>query len=200
MPSIFFTPRGPWATFITNLKVTRVPARNIPRFKPVICLAGDRRGPCRYPPGTREAFLKKITPDTRPGPLRDHGGSLWGPDLACRGPGRCSAGAFTMPERVPGETLVGTLVYSPGGYTATDRRIYQCSINQSINKSIKQLRLLLILQTVFVTWINLHRQMYTNRPVFKFSLHLWIGLLTLFYVIDKSSKRRHYTTCFVLII
>ena len=104
--SIFFTPGGPRITFNSNLKVTRAPARNIPRFKPVICPAGARRGPCRDPPGTRRQFLKESTQSTRPGPLRDPGGSLWGPNLACRGPGRCSAGAFTMPERVP----VGTLV------------------------------------------------------------------------------------------
>ena len=104
--SIFFTPRGPRVTFNSSLKVIRAPARNIPRFKPVICLAWARRGPCRDPPGTRGQFLKKSTQDTRPSPLRDPGGSLWGPDLACRGPGRCSAGAFTMSERVP----VGTLL------------------------------------------------------------------------------------------
>ena len=146
VPSIFFTPRGPWVTFHTNLKVTRATARNIPRFTPVNCPAGARPGPCWDPPGTRRQFLKKSTQDTRPGPLRDQGGSLWGPDLACRGPRRCSAGAFTMSG-----PLSGPLYNLQGGYTATERRIYQCSIDQSIYKSIKQLRLLLILKTVLVT-------------------------------------------------
>ena len=43
-----------------------------------------------------------------------------------------------MPQRVP----FGTLVYSPRVYTATERRIYQFSINQSINKSINQIKAL----------------------------------------------------------
>ena len=80
--SIFFTPRGPWVTFNSSLKVIRAPATNIPRFKPVNCPAWGRRGPCRDPPGTRGQFLKKSTQDTRPSPLRDPGGSLWGPDLS----------------------------------------------------------------------------------------------------------------------
>ena len=46
-------PGGPRVTFNSNLKVTRAPARNIPRFKPVICPAGARQGPCRDSPGTR---------------------------------------------------------------------------------------------------------------------------------------------------
>ena len=112
VPSILFTPGGPRVTFNINLKVIRARARNIPRFKPVICPAGTRRGPFRDPLGTRGQFLKENTQGTRPGPLRDPCGSLLGPDLACRGPGRCFAGAFTMPQRV----LVGPL-YNLQGYT-----------------------------------------------------------------------------------
>ena len=143
----------PRVTFNTNLKVTRAPARNIPRFKPRN-LPG-RNSACPLPGSARDTgtiFEEKLTRiPTRPPPLRDPGRSLRGPDLACRGPGRCSVDAFTLSERVLVRTLVGTLVQSPGGYTATERRIYQCSINQSINKSSKQFRLLLNLQTVFVT-------------------------------------------------
>ena len=167
----FFTPRGPQVTINSNLKVTWAPAINKPRIKPVNYPVGARRGPCRHPPGTQGQFLTKSTQDNRPAPWYSVG-RLWCPDLACRWPGRCSDGAFTMSERAPVGNLVGTLVYSPGGYTATERRIYQCSINQSIYKSIKQCRLLLILQTVFVTSISLHQKIYTNSPVFKLSLYL----------------------------
>ena len=69
----YFWPR---VTFNTNLKVTRAPARNIPRLKPVICPAGARWGSCWDPLGTLGQFLKKSTQDTSPGPLRDPGGSL----------------------------------------------------------------------------------------------------------------------------
>ena len=71
----FFTPRGPRVTFNTNLKGTRAPARNIPRFKPVICPAGTRLGPCGDPPGTRGQFLKKKTRDTRPAPYWNRAGA-----------------------------------------------------------------------------------------------------------------------------
>ena len=63
--------------------------------------------------------------------------SLWSPDSACRGPRRSPAGALTMLERVP----VRSLAKSPGRYShplVTEIRIYQCSINQSINKSTTQ--------------------------------------------------------------
>ena len=61
-------PGGPRVTFNSNLKVTRAPARKIPRFKPVICPAGAWQGPCRDPPGTQGR-----TQGTRPGPLWDPG-------------------------------------------------------------------------------------------------------------------------------
>ena len=125
MPSIFFTPGVPQVTFNSNLKVSRAPARNIPQLKPVICPTGSRRGPCRDPPGTRRQFLKESTQGTRPGSLRNPGGSLCGPDLACRGPERCSAGAFTMP-RYP-------CIIS---YQKTNLSMFNVqSINPSINQS-----------------------------------------------------------------
>ena len=159
----FFTPGGPRATFNFNLKVTRAPARNIPRIKPVNSPAGARRGPCRDPPGKRGQYLRDSTQDSPPprtGSLRELMGSWL--DLY-RGPGWSSAGAFRMSERVP----VGTIVWFPGGYTVTERRIYQCSINQSINKLINQFRL---------TWINLHHKMYTNSPVLYFPYICWYQL------------------------
>ena len=53
VPSIFLTPRGARVTFNSNLRVTRAPAINKPRIKPVSCPAGARRSPYRDPPGTR---------------------------------------------------------------------------------------------------------------------------------------------------
>ena len=52
--SFFCHPAGARVTFnlITNLKITRAPAINKPRIKPVNCPTGARRGPCRDPPGT----------------------------------------------------------------------------------------------------------------------------------------------------
>ena len=106
---LFFTPRGPQVTINSNLKVTWAPAINKPRIKPVNYPVGARRGPCRHPPGTQGQFLTKSTQDTRPAP-RYSVGRLWCPDLACRWPGRCSDGAFTMSERAPVGNLVGTIV------------------------------------------------------------------------------------------
>ena len=87
----FFTPRGPQGTFNSNLKVTWAPARNIPRFKTIICPAGARRGPCRDPPGTRVTIFKEkvkhagyppgppMRPEREPVPLRCLSGSRSGP-------------------------------------------------------------------------------------------------------------------------
>ena len=101
VPSIFFTPQGPRVTFNSSLKVTRAPATNKPRIKPVNCPAGARRVTCRDPPGTRGQILKESTQGTRSGPQQYPGGSLRGPESACRGPGRSPTGALTMPELVP---------------------------------------------------------------------------------------------------
>ena len=105
VPPIFFNPCGPRVTFNSNLKVIRAPAINKPRIRPVNCPTGARRGPYRDPPGTRGHILKESKQGTRPDTLRYPEGSLRGLDSTCRGPGRSSAGALTMPERVP----VGTL-------------------------------------------------------------------------------------------
>ena len=99
----FFTPGGPRATFNSNLKVTRAPARNIPSIKPVNSPAGARRGPCRDPPGKRGQYLRDSTQDSPP--VRDPCGSLWDPDLTCIGdPGGvppvlsgCSSGSRSRP-------------------------------------------------------------------------------------------------------
>ena len=102
----FFTSRGPRVTFYSNLKVTRAPARKFTTFQarklPGRGSAGPLPGSAR---DTGTIFEGKPTGHP-PAPLRDPGGSLWGPDLACRGPGRCFADAFTMSERVPAGTLV----------------------------------------------------------------------------------------------
>ena len=101
----FFTPRRPRVTFNYNLKVTRAPARNKPRIKPVNCPAGARRGPFWDPPGTRGHILKESP--LAPPPLRypGGGGSLWGPDSACIGTRaesrRCPYDARTVPGRDP---------------------------------------------------------------------------------------------------
>ena len=133
----FFTPRGPRATFNSNLKVTRAPARNIPRFKPVICLAGARRGPCRDPPGIRGQILKESTQDTRPGPLRDPGGSLrvltWlvgDPGGLLPVPSRCPSGSRSVPLSGPLYNLQGDT------QLLRDEFINVQSINPSINQSI----------------------------------------------------------------
>ena len=133
----FFTPRRPRVTFNSNLKVSRAPARNIPWFKPVICPTGARRGPCRDPPGRRGQILKESTQDTRLGPLRDPDGNLWGPDLACRGPGRCSAGALPCPSGSRSGALSGPLSnLQRDTQLLRDEFINVQSINPSINQSI----------------------------------------------------------------
>ena len=100
----FFTPRRPRVTFNYNLKVTRAPARNKPRIKPVNCPAGARRGPCWDPPGTRGHILKESPLAPPPCGTRG-GGSLWGPDSACIGTRaesrRCPYDARTVPGRDP---------------------------------------------------------------------------------------------------
>ena len=99
--SISFTPRGPRVTFNSNLNVTRAPAINKPRIKPVNCPAGARRGPCRDPPGTRGQIVKESKQGTRPNLLRYPGRRLWGPDSACRGHGRSPTDARMGPGRDP---------------------------------------------------------------------------------------------------
>ena len=101
----FSHPREPRVTFNTNLKVTRAQARNIPRLRPVICPAG-----AQHPAGIRQGHGDNLQKKYAGYPTWDPGGSLWGPDLACRAPGRCSAGAFTISKRVPVGTLVRMLV------------------------------------------------------------------------------------------
>ena len=113
VPSIFSTPRGPRVTFNSNLKVTRALARNIPQFKPVICPAGARRGPCRDPPWTRGQILKKNTQDTRPGPYDVRAGPGLDP---CRDPCIISRGDTLLLRDV----FINVQLINP-------------SINQSIN-------------------------------------------------------------------
>ena len=132
----FFTPRWPRVTFNTNLKVTRAPARNIPRFKPVICPAGARRVPCRDPPGTRGQFLKKITQDTRPGPYGTRAGACGVLTWLVGVPG----GVPLVPLRCPSESRSGPLLgplYNLQGDTQLlrDEFINVQSINPSINQS-----------------------------------------------------------------
>ena len=63
-----------------------------------------------------------------PVPPAGPGRKLWGPDLACSGHGRCSAGAFTMPGRDP-------CIISRGD---TQLLNYEFINVQSINSSINQ--------------------------------------------------------------
>ena len=102
---IFFTPRGPRVPFNSNLKVTRAPAINKPRMKPVNCPAGARLGPCRDPPGTRGQNMKESTQGTRPDHLRYPGGVLCVPDSACRDP----AGVLSVLLRCPNGSRSGPL-------------------------------------------------------------------------------------------
>ena len=149
----FFHPR---VTFNSNLKVTRAPARKIPRPP---AWTKTRRIPAQAPYGTRAGACGVLTWF-----VGDPGGV---PPV----PLRCPSGSRTQPLSGPLYNLQWDT------QLLRDELINVRSINPSINKSINQFRLFLILQTVFVTWINLHRKMYTNNLVFKLSLHLWIGLL-----------------------
>ena len=105
VPSILFTPRGTRVTFNSNLKVTRAPAKNKPRIKPVNCPAEARRGPCRDPSGKRWHILKESTQGIRLTPLRYPGGWLWGSWLVLQGTRaesrRCPYDARTGPGQSP---------------------------------------------------------------------------------------------------
>ena len=52
-------PRCFWVTFNANSKVTRAPAINKPRIKPVNCPAGGRRGPAGVRQGHGDTFWRK---------------------------------------------------------------------------------------------------------------------------------------------
>ena len=98
-------------------------ARNKPRIKFVNCPAGVRRGPCRDPRGQ---FLKESTEGSHPSPLRDPGGSLRGPDLACRNPGRFPP----VPLRCPNGSRSGPFINLQGD---TQLLRYEFINVQSIN-------------------------------------------------------------------
>ena len=116
--SIFSDPRGPRATFNSDLKVTRATARNIPRFKPVIYPAGARWFPCRDPPGTRGQIFNVLT-----WLVGDPGGV---PPAPLRCPSGSRSGALSGP------------LYDLQGDTQLlrDEFINAQSINPSINQSI----------------------------------------------------------------